>query len=315
MAVAIRVLLTPFSWLYSAGWRLYMGVYRVGLKRAAEPHRPVICIGGLTAGGSGKSPVALHVAEVLEELGHDVVISCSGYASPAAEAAQIAPEGPLDPKKWGDEAAMFRYLRPQIPLIVGRRRVLAAELCHRSFPKAVLLMDDGFQHLPLKKHVEILLLDEGKNRRCLPAGPYREPYSFRNRADLMLPGQFRVVAQTLDFKDRGEARVVDSKRPARALCALGQPGRFFRSLEDAGVTLLDRRALPDHDSLMAGNLFEGWPADEPIIVTAKDWVKLRERGDLGSRILWVADYRITIEPQEAFRAWIESKLNESRQEV
>ncbi|MFX8929914.1 tetraacyldisaccharide 4'-kinase, partial [Acinetobacter baumannii] len=84
----------------------------------------------------------------------------------------MAPDGPLDPAGWGDEPAMFRWLLPDVPLVVGRRRVLAAELVHQHFPKAVLVMDDGFQHLPVKKHIQILLDDPTpKNSRCLPAGP------------------------------------------------------------------------------------------------------------------------------------------------
>ncbi len=310
-SVFLRFLLTPASWLYSGGWRCYRALYDFGIKRAAEPHSPIVCIGGLAVGGSGKTPVALHVADVLQRLGRKVVISSSGYASPASEAAQVAPEGPLQASQWGDEAAMIRWLNPSIPLIVGRRRVLAAELCHRHFPGAVMLMDDGFQHLPLRKQVTMLLIDaNGPNRRCLPAGPYREPYSYQDRADLVLPDQFKVAVEALRFIDAAYNPIEPVPRPANVLCALGQPQRFVAGLKAAGVSIGETMFLPDHDPLTGGNLFDGLATNAPIVVTAKDWVKLRGRSDIEGRIFWIADHRVHIEPAVEFQAWIEKKLNE-----
>src|SRR4051812_39429853 len=90
-AVAARTILTPASWLYALGWEAYLGIYRIGLKKPSEPHRPVVCIGNLVVGGSGKSPFTLFVAQALRGLGHEVVLSCSGYGSPASQAASVAP--------------------------------------------------------------------------------------------------------------------------------------------------------------------------------------------------------------------------------
>src|SRR5262245_17020553 len=91
----MRTFLTPASWLYACGWQGYLAIYRVGFKKAKSPHGPVLCIGNLQVGGTGKTPVTMHVADVLHDMGHDVVISCSGYGSPSSEAARVAPEGCL----------------------------------------------------------------------------------------------------------------------------------------------------------------------------------------------------------------------------
>ncbi len=300
-----RGALLPLSALYAFGWEAYLAVYRLGLKRAAEPHAPVVCVGNLVSGGSGKSPVTLHLAALLREMGREVVISASGYGGPRAEAATLAPEGPLSAREWGDEPAMIRWLLPEVPLVVGRRRVLAAELVHEHHPQAVMLMDDGFQHLPLKKHLSIVLDPERpKNPWCLPAGPYREGRWNRRRADLVLPGQFRVEAEPLHLIRPDGA---SAERPVRmsALCALGQPEGFFRALGDAEP----RVALPDHDPLDAGNLLGRLPADRPVVVTAKDWVKLRERPDVGEREFLIARHSVRIEPADEFRAWLETRLD------
>src|ERR1022692_4001728 len=108
-AAVSRILLTPASWLYAFGWEAYASTYRLGLKRPKEAHRPVICIGNLVVGGSGKTPATLAVAQLLLDMGEPIVLSVSGYGSPRSEAASIAPMGPLPAAKWGDEPAMVRW--------------------------------------------------------------------------------------------------------------------------------------------------------------------------------------------------------------
>ena len=105
LAALARCTLWPLSVLYAFGWRAYRAVYDLGLKTAREPHRPIVCIGNLTVGGSGKTPVAIHVVELLRELGFEVAISCSGYGSPASQEATVAPEGNMSARDWGDEPA------------------------------------------------------------------------------------------------------------------------------------------------------------------------------------------------------------------
>lgn len=296
-----RAALTPLSWLYAGGWQTYLLTYRLGLKQAQAPHRPVLCVGNLQAGGSGKSPLVRHLVDVLREMDHEVVVSCSGYGAPRAEAASLAPEGPLDAAEWGDEPAMLRDLVPDLPLVVGRRRVLAAEIVHQAYPNAVMLMDDGFQHLPLRKTLSIVLDPENPpNWRCLPAGPYREPRRNRSRADLVIPGRFRVVE---------EGPWLDEPWPERfaVLCALGQPARFLASLPRDPV---QTRLLPDHDPLTAGTLFDGMDPSLPVVVTAKDWVKLRARKDLAKRRILVARHAVRVEPAAEFRAWLAEGLHE-----
>lgn len=274
-AKAIRTALTPASWLYGLGWRAYVACYRLGLKKPSRPHSPVICVGNLVVGGSGKTPVTVFLARHLISKGRRVVISASGYGSPASEAAAVAPEGLLDPAVWGDEPALLREELPDVPLIVGRRRVLAAELCHKHFPDAVMLMDDGLQHLPLARDLNLVIDPPGSNRRCLPAGPYREPRSkfpsFRGQV-VVLPGDLKIEYTALDFTPEKPSR-------AHLLCAIGNPAGFVASVRDAGVELATVMALSDHEPL-SGDVFRDLDPALPVIVTSKDWVKLRGREDL-----------------------------------
>lgn len=312
MARFYRALLIPLSWLQTPIWLVKRGVYQVGLKRAAEPHQPIICVGNLVAGGSGKSPLTLYLARLLRSEGRQVVIGCSGYGYPMASGAQIAPEGPLDPMTWGDEPAMIRSLMPEVPLVVGRRRVLAAELIHQAYPNAVLVMDDGFTHTPLRKHITMVLDDPNPpNTCCQPAGPYREPRRNRRLADLVIPDRFRIEAEPMRLLTPEGMEV----RPTRysVLCALGQPDKFVSALQNSFPVQGEAgpvKKIKDHDPLDGGNLLESFPADLPIVVTAKDWVKLSRRKDVGSRQILVATHQVRVEPEAEFKEWLKAKLHE-----
>src|SRR5690606_29737026 len=158
-----------------------------------KPHSPIICIGNLVAGGSGKTPLTLAVADLLLNSGRELVVSTSGYGSPRQHEASFAPSCQLDVEEWGDEATMMRWLKPELPLVVGRDRVRAAEIVASISPGAIMLMDDGFQHLPLKKDVTVVVDVKSANQFCFPAGPYREPRRIGlNRAD-------RVLRSGVDF--------------------------------------------------------------------------------------------------------------------
>lgn len=303
-AVLARWLLWPFSLLYAAGWLAYLWVYKLGLKKAKRPHSPVLCVGNLVSGGSGKTPVSLYLAQLLQKLGYEVVVSCSGYGSPASEAARMAPSGPLSAKEWGDEAALFRWTLPDLPLIVGRRRVLAAELCPDD---AVLLLDDGFQHLPLAKDLTIILDPANpKNPFCLPAGPYREPRFCRKRADLVLLDLYDLLEEAAVVDPQGEPREIEE---CTLLCALAQPDKVVQTLSKLGVTVVEKVYLPDHDPLTGGTLISGLPKGRPVVVTAKDWVKLRERADVGERDFLIVKHAVRIEPEDRFEAWLQQRLH------
>jgi tetraacyldisaccharide 4'-kinase len=309
-AALVRAALTPLSALYWVGWQTYLGIYHLGLKKAKEPHKPVICVGNMTAGGSGKSPTTIFVAQTLLELGREIAISASGYGSPAAEGASVAPDGELQASRWGDEPAMIRWLLPEAPLIVGRNRVDAARLCQQHFPTAVLLMDDGLQHMPLKKHVTIALEDEGPNQFVLPAGPYREPRSNLSRIDLAVGTGYRFQLVSIDGKLWSPDGAELLGQHVAVLCSIAKPTRFVDATRQRGLTVAAQKLMPDHDPLTAGNLFDGLLPELPLIVTTKDWVKLRERQDIESRTIFVAQREVLISPVDDFKDWLKSKLDE-----
>lgn len=309
LAIVLGYVILPFSALYWLGWHCYLALYALGFKRSSKPHHPILIVGNFTVGGSGKTPIAIYIAKLLTKSGLQPVIGCSGYGSPRSVGASLAPEGDLDPKEWGDEPTEIREELPEVPLIVGRDRVRAAEICHERYPDAALLMDDGLQHLPLKADVRIAVDLPCANRFVLPAGPYREPAK-GDRADLVIPNHFRAVRRVSVWSADGEALAPESIRGHRVqvLCAIGRPDSFLDSIEDLGMVAAKVVALGDHDPMSAGTLFAPFEPELPIVVTRKDWVKIRRRSDLSQWKLWIAKLEAHIEPEEEFCAWLLPRL-------
>ena len=307
---AESLLLLPLTALYASGWVLYQLVYWLGIKKPVRPHWPVVCVGNLIAGGAGKTPITLFVARTIQRLGREVAVSVSGYGSPRSENAHAAPEGPLDPRDWGDEAALMRQKLPDVPLIVGRDRVRAAQICRDLHPGAVLLLDDGYQHLPLHKDVTILLdPPDMENRWCMPSGPYREPRTTgRMRATTVVPGEFKMSPPMVSLRTvYGEAVQVET--PVNALCAVARPERFIDTIEHYGIRVAHEKLLPDHDTLQDKRLFDGLDMRLPLVVTEKDWVKLSMRKDLDMFTVLIATYDVHLEPADKFRDWLKEKLD------
>ena len=303
------ILLAPLGGVYALAWWAYQSIYTLKLKEPFQPHRPVIVVGNLIAGGAGKTPVTIFLAKLLLEMGEKVVIGCSGYGFPHEHGAALAPGGELLASEWADEPAMIRYLLPSVPLVVGRDRVLAAELVHAHLPDHILLMDDGFQHLRLRNHISIVLDEVLLNSFCIPAGPYREPKTTgRARADVVLPCsqfQIEVLSSTLEIVNGPpcETKVCD------LLCAIARPERLVNSLVGRGIQLQTIQTLPDHATLLEGNLLSKFESDRPLIVTAKDWVKMKERTDLADKTIFAANYEVHISPASELTKWLRAKLD------
>jgi len=165
--------------LYALGWRAYAGVYALGLKRRVSMPIPVIGVGSLWAGGVGKTPVTIAVARLLQESGVRVAVLTHGYGgSRYRTGAWVDPLQHPDPAEVGDEAAELRLALPDVPIAVGKQRVQMAHAAIARWSPDALVLDDGFQHLPLARALDLVLLPAEAplgNGYCLPAGPLREP--------------------------------------------------------------------------------------------------------------------------------------------
>ncbi len=284
-----NAMLLPVAWLFAFVVAVRRGIYRIGWLESVRLPVPLVVVGNITAGGSGKTPLVLYLAHELARLGRRPGIISRGYAGTASAVRSVAANS--DPREVGDEPLLMAR-RAICPVFVGRDRVAAARALLMAHPKCdVLLADDGLQHLRLARDVEIIVLDE---RGCgngwpLPAGPLREPpRRIAAASALVLNGAAATVpagvAAPAVFRMRLDgARLYGVRDPARscgpeqlsgmrlhAIAGIGDPGRFFRQLEDLGLRF-DRHAFPDHHVFRAADI--AFAGADALLMTEKDAVK------------------------------------------
>jgi tetraacyldisaccharide 4'-kinase len=311
---AIAWLLWPASIVFRCIVWLRRMLYRSRILRSAHPGLPVIIVGNIVVGGSGKTPLTLWIAEFLRSKGWTPGIVSRGYgaATGAPRAATIA----SDAAEVGDEPVLLAR-RSGCPVWVGadRLRVIAA-LRHAHPEVDVLLLDDGLQHYRVRRDLEIAVVERRSlgNGFLLPAGPLREPMRRLKHVDALVahgpgvPGYAMVLdGQTLhrmtDSRERRPASAFAGQR-VHAVAGIGDPNRFFLHLARAGVKVVPH-AFPDHHRFQPADLDFG--DDAPVLMTEKDAVKLRHAARPS---WWVLPVTAGVDP--AFGNWLLGKTNEWR---
>lgn len=279
-------LLAPLALCYCLLARLRRYGYRRGLLSAPALGVPVIVVGNLTAGGSGKTPLVIWLAEFLREAGYRVGIIARGYGGAAGH--RPRPVGnDSDPLQVGDEALLLAR-RTGCPVWIGSDRVAAAHALLQQHDCDLLLSDDGLQHYRLRRALEIAVIDGERrfgNGLCLPAGPLREPLSRLDSVDFTVihgdeeAGCWRMqlslsVATPLAG---GEGVPVELFRGRRvhAVAGIGYPPRFFAALRARGIEVLEHPHA-DHALLRPADLCFG--DGMPVLMTEKDAVKCDQFG-------------------------------------
>lgn len=285
-----RWLLLPLGICYRWMIDLRRLMYRWRVKPVTVLPVPVVVVGNLTVGGTGKTPLVIWLAEALRQRGFGVGIVSRGYRGRAKTWPQ-AVHRDSDPALVGDEAVLLARAT-NCPVSVGPDRVKAARalLAREQINKVdVLLADDGLQHHALGRIMEIVVVDGERglgNGMCLPAGPLREGRDRLARASAVVINggdwgrgkgagdMFRATASACDVRQiTGSARKpLESFRgmPVHAVAAIGHPERFFRMLAAVGLQVIPH-PLPDHASIDATDLRFDDPG--PVLVTEKDAVK------------------------------------------
>jgi tetraacyldisaccharide 4'-kinase len=278
------LLLTPLSLVYRVIISLRRSAYRTGIFRSTRISLPVIIVGNITAGGTGKTPLVAWLAEHLRGKGYRPGIISRGYGGHAGNwPQQVRPDS--DPGVVGDEAVLLAT-RTHCPMAVAPDRVAAANSLIEHSDCDVILSDDGLQHYALQRDIEIAVID-GVRRFgtgfLIPAGPMREPASRLQEVDLVVinglgSGQehpMRMIQGDLhNLLDSGKVCALTDFRSqtVHAVAGIGNPGRFFQSLQQAGLRL-EPHSFPDHYQYRPEDI--RFNDDRPVIMTEKDAVKCR----------------------------------------
>lgn len=316
-------LTAPLAPLYSFVSSARNKLYDAGLLAAYRAQLPVICVGNATVGGSGKSPLAAAIARRLKARGLKPVILSRGYGGSAPGPMSVSGSESAD--LVGDEPLMHRkFLNPEVPLVVSRDRVVGAAFIADKQIGGVIVLDDGYQHRRLKRDLNILLADASSERslkeweegRMLPAGRFREqPAQAIRRADAVVAvsrsgsagakerEEFKrkiaasasgvpvigveLFSEKLIELETGNEIELGAARGMRcsAACGLARPEQLFSAVESLGVELVNRYPFADHHPYSSAEVKKMLSGGAPLIVTAKDAVKIQPFCKPGDKIL------------------------------
>ena len=285
---ALRFLLIPASWLYRLLAAARRGCYKVGLIRVTRVPAPVVVVGNVSVGGTGKTPLVLWLSKFLTEQGFRPGIVLRGYGGHQTDTAVIAGPG-SDPAVVGDEALLLAR-NSSCPVFVSRNRALAAQILVRDYDCNVILSDDGLQHYAMARDVEIAVIDGDRrfgNGYQLPAGPLRESPKRLLAVDICVvngrphTGEVGMQVVGLAFRQvtapetQLETGAFRGQR-VHAVAGIGYPHRFFSNLRDLGIEAKEH-PFPDHYQFTARDI--EFNDDWVVIMTEKDAVKCEQLAD------------------------------------
>ena len=237
------------SSIFGAGVRARNALYDRGIARANRLHGPVVSVGNLSVGGSGKTPFILVLGELLKARGVKFDILSRGYGRKTRGVARVDPGGL--PQDFGDEPLLLAR-RLKVPVIVGEDRYEAGLIAEKSFGPRLHLLDDGFQHRALARDFDIVLVTpEDARDRLLPAGRLREPLSSLARADAVVltsgasPESFPLSGKLVWRVRRGILLTDVPVRPV-VFCGIARPQNFLLQLRTAGVEPSAQALFRDH---------------------------------------------------------------------
>ena len=315
-------LLAPFAALYSLATRVRRAIYNYGWIKVLTLPRPVISVGNITAGGTGKTPFVIYLAEMLASAGTRPAVITRGYRGLSEGETRVVFDGKdmlLPADEAGDEAVLLAGSLPGVPVVMGCDRYAAGLLAIEKFSPDVLILDDGFQHVRLYRDIDILLMDALRpfgNGFTIPLGYLREPKPEARRADLIVltradrPGAdegieavkqafpaippLRAVHAPVAFYSLGKSDMMPlssiSGKKVFAASGLADPASFTLILQNLNAKITGTMEYPDHHRFTQRDLTEieasaAKSGAESVVITEKDAVKFLKLKSSADNIL------------------------------
>ena len=327
--------MSALSAVYGGVARLRRSWYERRPASRARLPRPVISVGNIVVGGSGKTPVVAALAGVLTRLGHRPAILSRGYGRTKRRGDVVIVSdgtGPLVPvEESGDEPHMLARDVAGVPIVVCADRFRAGLAAIERFDSTILILDDGFQHLQLARTIDLLVLADADLRdQVLPAGRLREPLAAARQADAVLvygdaaharqvagnagvPASFCVTRRLAPLRPLSDAAALPPGKPVvAAVAGIARPERFFDALR-ASHTIAQEFVFSDHHWFTVPDVRNVEHAARilhasAVVTTAKDAVRL-ERCRSAMTLPWaILPILVSIEPAVEFESWLQQRL-------
>lgn len=277
--------LLPLSWLYCLVISLRRKLYQAQIKQSYGCKVPVVVVGNIVVGGSGKTPLLIALCGYMREQGYNPGVVSRGYGGSVSGVHQVTADDPAS--LVGDEPLMI-FQRTNVAVVVAVDRAAAVNHLVSHNRCDIVFSDDGLQHYRMQRDYEVVVIDSSRqfgNGFCLPAGPLREPLSRLNDVDMKvyndtgssLPADessYSLSSSAVNRLDDSTKSTVDAfiGQTVHAVAGIGNPQRFFQMLQQQGIDIIEH-AFPDHHSYTQED-FSGW-SEQCIIMTEKDAVKCR----------------------------------------
>ena len=323
-----KLILAPLyllSFFYGGAVRARAFLYRMGILESQSLPCKVVSVGNITVGGTGKTPFTCLLAEMMQKRGLRVAVLSRGYKGTFTEPFRVVSDGQrilMEPREAGDEPYLLARKLAGVPVIVGRKRVQSGRYAVQKFNPEVILLDDGFQHLALRRDLDFLLIDSAVqfgNQTCLPRGVLREPLSHLSRADAFIltkveqSNNINNLKEKLDTWAQGRptfgvayvpekilkagdgdmlpAQELEGKK-VLAFCGIARPESFRSMLRKLNASIAHLEIFPDHYRYADrdwSNLVQKAEqlGVEALLTTEKDWTRLADSGMSSSIPLWV----------------------------
>lgn len=351
-AKMIRGILWPLSMLYCAGLNVYLWTYKKEWRKQTRLDIPVISIGNLTFGGTGKTPAVITICRILTAAGHKPVVLSRGHGG-SSKNSEIVSNGEDiigNSRKCGDEPLHLARCLFGIPVVIGRDRRKSGRLACDVFKPTIIVMDDGMQYWQLHRNVEIAVMNAERpfgSGLVMPAGDLREPIKGLRRATAILANDFcylddeRKSALRNKLKEiapdaalfpcvKSAAGLVNAEngdnielpwlrgRTAVAFCGIGNPDSFRRVLDDIGTDVKALVAFADHKRYTDADITsvikeKEITGAEILITTEKDFARLD--GDKLPPDLYILKIELEIEDSKSFEEYITYRINRANQKA
>ena len=304
-------LLYPFSLLFSYLTSRRRRKFLKNKIKSFSSNLPVIVVGNLTIGGTGKTPLVKYIASELIKRGYKPGIVSRGYGGNFKETLKVEQDTPV--KQTGDEAQILSKLN--IPFYIDKNRVRAVETISKNHDCDVIISDDGLQHYNMKRDIEIAVIDGKRrfgNKLTFPAGPLRESIKRLNTVDFVVnnsgpseENEFLMNISPSEFVHLKSGKTYGIEdwpmhKQIHAVAGLGNPSRFFDLLEKLGFEII-RHPFPDHHNFDSSDLY--YLDHLPIVMTEKDASKCKE---FDNNKIWYL--KIEADVNNKFMDQLENKL-------
>lgn len=296
--LAFLLPLSLLFWIVSGVRRV---CYRTGLFASSHPNIPVIVVGNISVGGTGKTPLVIRLAQLLRQQGLHPGVLSRGYGGACKEHPKLVSKE--DSASWvGDEPKLMALHLP-CPIVIDANRQRGARFLKEQHGCDIILCDDGMQHYGLKRDMEIAVVDGERqlgNSWLLPAGPLRESSSRLNTVDFVI-GNGKKVTMNSHVMTLSPGRLVNVKYPEKtcskndihrsviAAAGIGNPQRFFNLLQNLGIKIKEQKVFEDHHNFVQQDLPDDW-----VVMTEKDAVKC---ADFASSNWWYLPITAKLSPE------------------